>query len=70
MNAIESIWQVLQAQALACGQGINLQQALREPGRFADFSLQAPHVLVDFSKNLWDEPTLNALLQLAEQAGL
>ena len=70
MNAIESIWQVLQAQALACGQGINLQQALREPGRFADFSLQAPHVLVDFSKNLWDEPTLNALLQLAKQAGV
>jgi glucose-6-phosphate isomerase len=66
----ESIWQVLQAQALACGQGMDLRQALRQPGRFANFSLQAPHVLVDFSKNLWDELTLEALLQLAEQAGV
>ena len=70
LGASEPIWQLLRAQALACGQGLDLQQALREPGRFANFSVQAPHVLVDFSKNLWDEATLHALLQLAEQAGV
>lgn len=69
MFANESIWQVLQEHALVCGQALDLPQALRDPARFTRFCLQAPHVLVDFSKNLWDEPTLDALLQLAEQAG-
>lgn len=49
---------------------MDMRHALREPGRFARLSLQAPHVLVDFSKNLWDELTLDTLLQLAEQAGV
>ena len=34
--------------------------------RFAKFSLQAPHILLDYSKNLITEETRNALVNLAE----
>ncbi len=38
--------------------------------RFADYSLQAPHVFIDFSKNRITDSTLNLLFKLAEEAQL
>ena len=64
------IWQALRSRAAVCEQTLNLQQALRSPDRFEGLSLQAPHVLLDCSKSLWDEAVLEALLQLAREAGL
>jgi len=64
------IWQALRSKAAVCEQTLNLQKALGSPGRFECLSLQAPHVLLDCSKSLWDESVLEALLQLAREAGL
>jgi glucose-6-phosphate isomerase len=53
------------------GQGFDLRAAFAsDPGRFASFSLQAPHVFADLSKNLIDATTLALLLALAQQCGL
>lgn len=41
-----------------------------EPERFKRFSVHAPYMLVDMSKNLWDERILRHLLLLAESSGL
>lgn len=70
LNADTTIWQGLQARAAACERELNLAHALHDAGRFERLSLQAPHVLLDCSKCLWDEAALAALLQLAEQAGV
>lgn len=70
MRVDTPIWQALKSRAAACEQTLNLQQALRSSGRFEYLSLQAPYVLLDCSKSLWDEAVLEALLQLASEAGL
>jgi glucose-6-phosphate isomerase len=64
------IWQALESRAAVCRQTLNLSQALSSPDRFEHLSLQAPHVLLDCSKSLWDEAVLKDLLQLAKQAGV
>lgn len=70
MSVDTPIWQALRSRAAVCEQTLNLQQALGSPGRFECLSLQAPHVLLDCSKSLWDEAVLKALLQLAREASL
>ncbi len=64
------LWHALQVHAARCQAHFNLRQALQVPERFDSLSLQAPHVALDCSKNLWDEAVLEALVQLAEVAGL
>lgn len=41
-----------------------------DPNRFKRFSLQAPHVFLDYSKNRVVEETIDLLIQLADQVGL
>ena len=41
-----------------------------DPARFSKFSLQFENILVDFSKNIINEQTLAALLELAEEVKL
>lgn len=64
------IWQALKSKAIDCVQTLNLRQALSSAQRFECLSLQAPHVLLDCSKSLWDEAVLETLLQLAAEVGL
>ena len=42
----------------------------KDPARFSRFSLQFEDMLVDFSKNIINEKTLNLLLKLAEETGV
>ncbi len=42
----------------------------KEPNRFKQFSIQWEDFLVDFSKNILTEKTLEKLIQLAEECGL
>jgi len=53
------------------GRHFDLKRAFAEDAqRFERFSLQAPHVWADLSKNLIDEPIRAALTELAQQCGL
>ncbi len=70
LSADTPTWQALSSRALVCEQTLSLQKALSDSGRFERLSLQAPHILLDCSKSLWDEADLEALLQLAREAGL
>ena len=64
-------WAALQGHFEAHGRELDLREAFaRDPGRFAAFSLQAPEVFVDLSKNLIDIATLRFLLDLARECGL
>ncbi len=64
-------WAALQARFEATGKKFDLRQAFAaDPGRFAAFSLEAPHVFADLSKNLIDAPTQALLLDLARQRGV
>ena len=64
-------WAALQAQFDATGKKFDLRQAFAaDPGRFAAFSQEAPHVFADLSKNLIDAPTQALLLDLARQRGV
>ena len=64
-------WVALQAQFEATGKSFDLRQAFAaDPGRFAAFSQEAPHVFADLSKNLIDAPTQALLLELARQRGV
>lgn len=77
-------WAALQAHFAAEGDGFDVRQAFSADGaiveaeaeaakgaqRFANFSLQAPHVFADLSKNLIDEQTESLLQALAQQCGL
>ncbi|MDI1274846.1 glucose-6-phosphate isomerase [Polaromonas sp.] len=64
-------WAALQAQFDATGKRFDLPQAFAaDPGRFAAFSQEAPHVFADLSKNLIDAPTQALLLDLARQRGV
>jgi glucose-6-phosphate isomerase len=56
-------WAALQGHYQAHGRDLQLRDAFaREPGRFEAFSLQAPEVFADLSKNLIDTATLKFLL--------
>jgi len=64
-------WAALQARFDRQGRDFDLRQAFEgEHGRFEAFSLQAPEVFADLSKNLIDTSTLRLLLTLAEECGL
>ena len=43
---------------------------IEDPDRFEKFSLSAPMMLVDFSKNILKETTLDSLYSLADECGL
>ncbi|NRF66623.1 glucose-6-phosphate isomerase [Aquincola sp. S2] len=64
-------WAALQGHYEAHGRGFDLREAfVRDPQRFAAFSLQAPEVFADLSKNRWDLATRKLLLELARETGL
>ena len=64
-------WGALQALYLKQGQGFDLREAFAsDAGRFAAWSLQAPEVFADLSKNRIDAATLELLLQLAHDCDL
>ena len=61
-------WAALQGHYQAHGRAFDLREAFaRDPGRAAAFSLQAPEVFADLSKNLLDTAALRWLLELAAQ---
>ncbi|MCB1998353.1 MAG: glucose-6-phosphate isomerase, partial [Rhodoferax sp.] len=64
-------WGALSGHFEAHGRGLDLREAFaRDPGRFDAFSLQAPEVFADLSKNLVDLATRRFLLDLAVECGL
>ncbi len=64
-------WGALQGHFEAHGRDLDLREAfVRDPGRFAAFSLQAPEVFADLSKNRIDTATLRWLLDMARECGL
>ncbi|MBU3739027.1 MAG: glucose-6-phosphate isomerase [Rhodoferax sp.] len=64
-------WSALQAVWQADGQDVDLRSAFEaDPGRLEAFSLQAPHVYADLSKNRIDRVAQQLLLDLAQQCGL
>src|SRR5690349_2146761 len=65
-NAWEKLWQ-----HHADLKGKHLRTLFAEdPNRFSNFSARFEDILVDYSKNLLDEDTLQSLLQLAEETEL
>ncbi len=63
-------WQALQAQRLQMG-NFNMHAAFNaNPARFADFSIEHDGIVLDFSKNLLDESSLQLLISLARQSQL
>jgi len=64
-------WSALGEHYLAQGWQFDLRQAFTtDPQRFADWSVQAPAVFADLSKNRIDHTSLALLLQLARECGL
>jgi glucose-6-phosphate isomerase len=64
-------WAALQGHFEAHGRDLDLREAFaRDPGRFESFSLQAPEVFADLSKNLIDVATRRFLLDLARECGV
>ena len=64
-------WGALQGHFEAHGRELDLREAFaRDPGRFNTFSLQAPEVFADLSKNRIDTATLRWLLDMARECGL
>lgn len=64
-------WTALKGHFEAHGRELDLREAFeRDPGRFDAFSLQAPEVFADLSKNRWDLATRRLLLELARECGL
>jgi len=64
-------WAALQAHYQHSGAQFDLRAAFAaEPGRFAQWSLQAPEVFADLSKNRIATATLDLLVQLAEDCQL
>lgn len=65
------VWAELRAHFERSGQGLNLREAFAaDAARFETWSLQAPEVFADLSKNLIDDATLALLLQLARDCGV
>jgi len=64
-------WGTLTAYFRTTGRDLDLRHAFAQDAvRFERFSLPAPEVFADLSKNLIDEPALQLLLQLARDCGL
>ena len=64
-------WGALQTSYATSGRAFDLRSAFASDAeRFKTFSMQAPHVFADLSKNLIDAPTQQVLLDLARQSGL
>jgi glucose-6-phosphate isomerase len=64
-------WSALQGHYEAHGRDLDLREAFaRDAGRVATWSLEAPEVFADLSKNLVDAATLEFLLQLAHECGV
>lgn len=64
-------WGALRKQYETGGRAFDLREAFAaDPRRFAAWSLQAPEVFADLSKNRIDRATLDLLLQLARDCGL
>ncbi len=64
-------WAALQGHYQAHGRGLDLREAFaRDPGRFQAFSLQAPEVFADLSKNRIDVATRRFLFELAAECGV
>ncbi|MDZ7814248.1 MAG: glucose-6-phosphate isomerase [Ideonella sp.] len=64
-------WTALAGHCQAHGRELELQERFAsDAARFERFSLQAPEVFADLSKNLWDEHTRRLLLELAQEADL
>ncbi len=64
-------WAALMQHADTVGRSFDLRDAFaREPSRAEAFTLDAPQLRADLSKNRWSAPTRQLLLQLAEQCGV
>ena len=64
-------WAALRGHFEAHGRDFDLREAFaRDPGRFATFSVQAPEVFADLSKNLIDVAARNFLLEMASECDL
>ena len=64
-------WSALQAHCDSVGRSLDVRDAFAaDPGRYAAFSQEAPHVFADLSRNLVDAATETLLLQLARECGL
>ncbi len=64
-------WAALKGHYQAHGRELDLREAFaRDPGRVAAFSIEAPEVFADLSKNLIDTATQRFLLELAAECGL
>ena len=64
-------WATLQQHFAGPGRRLDLRQAFtQDPSRAGRFSLQAPEVFADLSKNLWDATTRAGLVALAEAVDL
>ena len=64
-------WAALQIEFAARGRAFDLRQAFAaDANRFERFSLSAPHVFADLSKNLVDDRSQALLLDLARQCGV
>jgi len=64
-------WTALQGHYRAHGQDLDLREAFaRDAGRFEAFTLQAPELFADLSKNRWSLLTRQLLLDLARECGL
>lgn len=64
-------WQALDALAEHYACEFDLRRAFaNDAQRFNRHSLRIPHMLVDLSKNLWDQRVVQHLLALVEQMGL
>ncbi len=64
-------WTALLGHFEAHGRDLDLREAFaRDPRRFEAFSLQAPEVFADLSKNRWDLLTRKLLTELARECGL
>ena len=64
-------WAALRGHFEAHGRELDLREAFaRDPARFGRFSLEAPEVFCDLSKNLLDAATLHFLADLARECGV
>jgi glucose-6-phosphate isomerase len=64
-------WAALRGHYEAHGRELDLREAFaRDPARFERFSVEAPEVFCDLSKNLLDAATLRYLCELARECGV
>jgi len=64
-------WAALRGHYEAHGRELDLRESFaNDTARFERFSLQAPEVFADLSKNRWDAVTRRLLIELAEACGL